>query len=232
MKVLALGDPHGQLPKNIGSIIKKNKVELIICVGDFAFIPDKPWLKESWEGIGERFINRNYKEVVDKLASYKLPILTLRGNMFMGDKKKIADRILRKHRNLINKFTGKYFFEKQPFVFFDIIYEEHTVIGGSDTKKFTQGRIRKNERRSLKLNRLLRENKGAVLICHNPPYGVVDKAFNGKHVGSKILRDAIKKHQPKLVLCGHIHEAVGEGKIGKTKVINLGSHGSYKILDI
>jgi len=33
MKILAIGNPHGKLPKNLDSIIKKNKIEIIICVG-------------------------------------------------------------------------------------------------------------------------------------------------------------------------------------------------------
>jgi predicted phosphodiesterase len=34
MKILALGDPHGKLPKNINSISKKNKIDLILITGD------------------------------------------------------------------------------------------------------------------------------------------------------------------------------------------------------
>ena len=232
MKILALGDPHGKLPKNLDSIIKKNKIEVIICVGDIAFIPKKPWVQDSWKGISDRFMNKNYKEIVDKLCSYEIPVLSLRGNMFMRHKKKIADRILKKHKNLINKFTGKYIFKNQSFLFFDISFEESTLMKDDKGKPFFKHRMGKNKRRELKLNKLLKENKNSILISHNPPYGIVDKAFNGKHVGSKIIQRAIKKYQPKLVLCGHIHEAEGEGKIGKTKIYNLGSHGKYKILEV
>ncbi|GAJ23460.1 unnamed protein product [marine sediment metagenome] len=34
MKILALGDPHGKLPKNLDSIIKKNNIEVIVCIGE------------------------------------------------------------------------------------------------------------------------------------------------------------------------------------------------------
>jgi Icc-related predicted phosphoesterase len=43
------------------------------------------------------------------------------------------------------------------------------------------------------------------------------------NVGSVSIRGAIEKHQPKLVLCGHIHESRGTHKIGRTLVINPGS---------
>jgi Icc-related predicted phosphoesterase len=42
-------------------------------------------------------------------------------------------------------------------------------------------------------------------------------------VGSKAVRDAIKKHQPLLGLHGHIHESKGTKRMGKTLCINPGS---------
>ena len=231
MKILVVGDPHGKLPKKLDLIIKKNKIELIVCLGDFAFTPKKPWLEKSWKGISGRFMNKNYREIVDKLCSYRLSVLALRGNMFMGDKKKIADRILNKHKNLINKFTGKYNSQNQNFIFFDISFEPSTLMDGDEKKSFIKNRMRKNEKREKRLKKLLKENPDAILISHNPPYGIVDKAFDGKHVGSKIILNAIKKHKPKLVLCGHIHEAKGKKKLGKTLVINAGSHGNYLVID-
>ncbi|MEM2268723.1 MAG: phosphoesterase [Thermoplasmata archaeon] len=43
------------------------------------------------------------------------------------------------------------------------------------------------------------------------------------HVGSKAVRDSIKKYQPLLGLHGHIHESAGYDNIGKTLVLNPGS---------
>ncbi|HKL24448.1 MAG TPA: metallophosphoesterase, partial [Candidatus Nanoarchaeia archaeon] len=83
MKIVAIGDPHGKLPKDLDNIIKRNNPDLIICVGDWAFTPEKPWLEESWKGIKRKFIDDSYKNSVDKVCSYGLPVLTLRGNMFM-----------------------------------------------------------------------------------------------------------------------------------------------------
>ena len=79
-----------------------------------------------------------------------------------------------------------------------------------------------------------------ILLCHQPPYKILDtvgfkeapKSWLGKHAGSKVILDYVKKKQPKLVLCGHIHEAKGMKKIGKTKVYNLGCSGSYQVIDI
>jgi uncharacterized protein len=228
MNILALGDPHGKLPRNIDSIVKKNKVDIIVCVGDFAFTPDKPWLEESWKGVSHSFVKKTYKDVVDKICSFNLPVLALRGNMFISRKRRReADKILRRHENLINKFLSKANVFGRTFIFFDVLYEKHNT----RTKKsvsMTKG----NKSKERRLNKLLKENPGSILITHNPPYGHVDAAYNGEHVGSKIIFRAIKKHQPKIVLCGHIHEAKGESKIGKTKVYNLGCCGDYKIINI
>ncbi|MFX1578182.1 MAG: hypothetical protein ACFFBJ_00935 [Promethearchaeota archaeon] len=50
------------------------------------------------------------------------------------------------------------------------------------------------------------------------------------NVGSKAVRDAILKYQPLLGLHGHIHEAKGIRKLGKTTVMNPGSEYSEAIL--
>jgi hypothetical protein len=41
-------------------------------------------------------------------------------------------------------------------------------------------------------------------------------------VGSYSVREFVKRVKPKLVLCGHIHEAVGVDKIGDAMVVNPG----------
>jgi Icc-related predicted phosphoesterase len=60
-----------------------------------------------------------------------------------------------------------------------------------------------------------------VLLSHQPPFGVCDAA-RGRPVGSRAVRAAVEEHRPDLVICGHIHEAVGRGSIGPTTVINPG----------
>ena len=72
---------------------------------------------------------------------------------------------------------------------------------------------------------------------HCPPYGSglddapeIDENMRPKHggrsivpVGSTAVRDAIKEGQPALALHGHIHEAKGNTRIGRTLCINPGS---------
>lgn len=62
-----------------------------------------------------------------------------------------------------------------------------------------------------------------ILITHSPPKGVADVNSAGESVGSVAIHAAIERVQPKLALCGHIHDCWGrEGRIGKTRVVNLG----------
>lgn len=62
-----------------------------------------------------------------------------------------------------------------------------------------------------------------ILVVHSPPKGVADLTSAGHSVGSTAIRDAIRRVQPELALCGHIHDSWGAtGLIGATKVVNLG----------
>lgn len=62
-----------------------------------------------------------------------------------------------------------------------------------------------------------------ILVTHSPPKGVADRASSGLSLGSVAIRAAIERVQPRLVLCGHIHESWGQrGWIGRSEVVNLG----------
>jgi Icc-related predicted phosphoesterase len=80
---------------------------------------------------------------------------------------------------------------------------------------------------------VLPERPVGVLVSHTPPYGTVcDRPRTGGHAGSRAVRDFIEKYGPDVCLCGHIHEAGGEDRIGRTRIVNPGplSSGSYAVL--
>jgi Icc-related predicted phosphoesterase len=76
-----------------------------------------------------------------------------------------------------------------------------------------------------------------IFSLHCPPYGtglddapeltaemdLKDAGHAVKPVGSTAVRDAIEKFQPALALHGHIHEARGTKRLGKTLCVNPGS---------
>jgi hypothetical protein len=73
-------------------------------------------------------------------------------------------------------------------------------------------------------------NRWLILVSHTPPRNTkLDRTSLGLHTGSLSVRKYIEERQPSVVFCGHIHEAKGREKIGKTVIINPGPtrHGDY-----
>lgn len=230
MKILVIGDPHGRLPKGLTQIVKKNKIEVIVCLGDIPPVPKNKRDPKAWENFRTR-ADKKFDEIVKKMCSYGLPVLTLMGNMYRSpDGMLTAKKIFRKYKNLIYREADRVRINSGEFVFFDMTFEFHSHKSGATPK---ERRKEKNLRLEKKLNKNLKMSKVPVVIAHAPPFGVLDRSdYSNSHVGSKILLRAIKKYQPKLVLCGHIHEGKGKAKIGKTTVINAGCCGDYFIIDI
>lgn len=70
--------------------------------------------------------------------------------------------------------------------------------------------------------------EGAILVLHSPPRGHCDASADGTPFGSPALLRAIEEKQPRLAVCGHIHESWGcESQIGATPVRNLGPSGTW-----
>jgi uncharacterized protein len=73
--------------------------------------------------------------------------------------------------------------------------------------------------------------EGCVLAVHSPPRGHVDVSDAGEHLGSVAVREAIVAKEPRVALCGHIHESWGQRSvIGPTEIVNLGPRG--RVLDV
>ncbi|GGD37598.1 metallophosphoesterase family protein [Sinisalibacter lacisalsi] len=71
---------------------------------------------------------------------------------------------------------------------------------------------------------LLAGSEGAdIIVSHSPPKGIADRTSSGLSVGSTAVRDAVDRVQPRLLLCGHIHDCWGEeARRGATRIVNLG----------
>ncbi|MDM8536311.1 metallophosphoesterase [Desulfobacterales bacterium HSG17] len=67
-----------------------------------------------------------------------------------------------------------------------------------------------------------------ILVAHPPPWGTLDEAGGKFHAGSKAMRNLIHKKQPRLYVCGHIHEASGVTFQGETMVVNCSMPGREK----
>lgn len=75
-----------------------------------------------------------------------------------------------------------------------------------------------------------------VIVSHCPPYGVLDSAGyvlgrGEAHVGSRELLGLIDRQQPRLVICGHVHEQGGkEMQFGPTLVVNVAR--TFRLIEI
>ncbi len=58
---------------------------------------------------------------------------------------------------------------------------------------------------------LMNQGEIDVFVSHGPMWGVLDRNQDGERCGCKLLRWVMQdvRHQPKLLLHGHIHESVG-----------------------
>ncbi|MBS3772928.1 MAG: metallophosphoesterase family protein [Candidatus Thermoplasmatota archaeon] len=73
-----------------------------------------------------------------------------------------------------------------------------------------------------------------VLVTHVPPKGVKDAAMLGRHIGSDWVRQFIEKRQPRVALCGHVHEDRGHAWLNEAMVVNctIGKGGAYTVIDL
>lgn len=77
----------------------------------------------------------------------------------------------------------------------------------------------------------VKKSKTKIMVTHVHPADTLMGKLTTFFPGSKAVKRAIKKFQPDIALCSHVHEAAGiEEKIGKTKLINVGREG--KIIEV
>ncbi|MFY2558583.1 ribonuclease H-like domain-containing protein [Corallococcus terminator] len=80
-----------------------------------------------------------------------------------------------------------------------------------------------------------------IIVSHAPPHGVLDLAlrFGVGRIGSRALRAFIKRHDVRLVICGHAHLGGGQlARLGDCWVVNASNHdgpddpGRVAVIDI
>ncbi len=73
-----------------------------------------------------------------------------------------------------------------------------------------------------------------IMVPHCPPRNSEVDRSSGANLGSIAVRSWVDKAKPILVICGHIHEARGQAKIGNTIVVNCGpaKNGNYAVAEV
>ncbi len=264
MKICVIGDPHGDLEK-----IKKiplSNVDLILLNGDLGsnnlsrkmFFENierkKKGLKEKKYSPSE--IKKAYMETYNssiKIVKYLkkfAPVFIIFGNADYStyETKKLSKKIGYKLPALYETLKS---LSNVRIIHNRIAKIKNVKIGGlgyfvdtSWVKEFKpkdyKNSVIKAKKETKKAENILKWfGKVDVLLCHQPPYGVLDKVTSkkapshwiGKSAGSKTILKYIKKKSPKYVFSGHIHESKGMKKVGETKVYNLGLCG-YKIIEL
>jgi len=80
----------------------------------------------------------------------------------------------------------------------------------------------------------LKDARIDVFVTHVPPKGVMDRMSLGFHIGSEWVKKIVEDKEPRLVICGHVHENPGYAAHGTTIVVNcsVGRRGKYSLINI
>jgi len=73
----------------------------------------------------------------------------------------------------------------------------------------------------------------SILVAHPPPWGTLDEVMGKFHAGCRGLEEVVRKRQPRMLICGHIHERPGTAQLGKTLVVNcnMGTRRAGAMID-
>lgn len=266
MKILAIGDPHGDIEKIKKLKLKLKKIDIILITGDLGSA--KLLRAKAFENMERKKLGlpeKKYSPIQEKKAfmeaytsSIKLvkylslfaPVFIIFGNVESSDNETKAHskkiglplpclcknlnsmknvKVINNHR--INfkgvKIGGLKYFLDSCWV---------REFNPSDFKEKLVKAKKQTEQAKKVLSRF---ESLDILLCHQPPYGVLDqvhakfapKNWQGKHAGSKVILNYIRSKKPGYVFCGHIHESEGMKKIGKTRIFNLGE-GGVEVLEV
>lgn len=208
--------------------------------------------KELWEVIGkkkfkrielnDRKQGRKILELLDKTYSN---IISITGNLDRtkwNEAHKDYDKLIKKKWSWVEEeFFSKASKNLKNIKFFDWSFAKfggYIFIGYpiSNFPGHVQSKGYRNQRKKLDklFHKFKKENKEGKLIfvSHNVPYEtkldmikpkIKYRIIKRRHYGSKLAKRIINKWQPKLTLCGHIHENPGKDKIDKSLIVNPGA---------
>jgi Icc-related predicted phosphoesterase len=156
--------------------------------------------------------------VISRLNEMPAPVLAVRGNTDLA-----------RVESLFKRFPNVY-----PLHLKEAIIKGVRFVGLSGTLPLPfASRICLNEAGIItKLKPLL--NGNPVLVAHPPPRGTLDQVFGRFHAGCRRLKEIVITYQPKLMICGHIHETPGTAFLGNTRIVNcsIGRTGGGAVIDV
>jgi len=167
---------------------------------------------------GDVATRRDALPVLERLDGLSIPVLLVRGNMDPPD----LDLLAGPYRCIESLHRREVAVEGMSFA----------GISGTLPIPFrTRVSLREKNDWTDLASRVRRET---ILVAHPPPLGILDRAFGMFHSGSRGLRDLVLRTEPRLLLCGHIHEAAGADRLGRTLVVNaaMGRKGGGALIHL
>jgi Icc-related predicted phosphoesterase len=154
--------------------------------------------------------------LMGQLNDLPIPVLAVRGNMDSQE----VEKLLEQYPNISSLHKKKVTIKGVSFV----------GLGGTIPVPFCS-RICLREKRLIEETDYL-IGRDSVLVSHPPPYGTLDEGFGNLHAGSRGLRRLILEKQPRMLICGHIHERPGVAFLAKTIVVNcsMGRSGAGAVI--
>ncbi|MEE9525401.1 MAG: metallophosphoesterase [Candidatus Woesearchaeota archaeon] len=153
------------------------------------------------------------KEILSRLDKIGKPVLIIPGNHEDPEE-------LRKD---CRKFENCKYIHKSAFRLSNYLF----IGWGGGGFSFRDKSFEKNVKR---FRNMIKEKDKVVLVTHAPPYKTKIDEIYKEHAGNKSYRKFIEKFRPVLSVSGHLHECIGQDKIGKTKVINPGYKGKVIVI--
>jgi hypothetical protein len=260
MKIIVIGDLHGEFPNKVEEFIKKEKADLILCTGDFANFENyrKIVFSNTDKKVKDLVNKKDYHEMMTKiiksmekplkvLDSFNVPVYTIYGNLDYTNYEVNKHRIKTNTLNRICKNSKNIHLVREKI----LNYKELQLLLFSGYRKNklkfpktkTQEIERLNKSWRNRISKLFSKmnSKTTIFVSHDLPFNTKldlinnpNSPLNGKHVGDEVIREFIEKYQPKVAVCGHMHENQGIDKIGKSLIINAGygKEGQFLILSI
>ncbi|MEK6885427.1 MAG: metallophosphoesterase [Nanoarchaeota archaeon] len=240
---------------SVGDYADADKIRKII----FKYWTNKPW----YEVVGRKKAMQMEREgfnsgikILKELNSFDKPVYTIWGNsdFYREDSQSkppmkmpgFYDDKIKKMKNVI-LLKDKSRKTKEFIVLGHGGYVDATLYLKDALRKKDYNRYRRLLKRynkdASKLRKIFQRSsnfKNMVFMMHIPPLGIFDKVtliksspMYGKRIGFEPYIKMIRKYQPKLALCGHMHEHQGKIKIGKTLLISVGeaAHGRAAVID-
>ena len=202
MRILAAGDIHGSvsLAKELAKKAEIEKVDLVVLAGDITGDDEK------------------LPGVISPFLEKKKRVLFVPGN----------------HESLATADFIADFYGITNLHGYSVKYQNVGIFGCSGNNigihQLSEEEIFSLLKRGFEK---VKDSKKTVMVTHVHPSDTKMGKFGHPLVreGSQGVKKAVERFKPDILICSHVHEAAGiEEKLGKTKVINVGTEG--KIIEL